>query len=1077
MSARQKGLFIAVAFALIAAGVTLFLLFRGGGARGAGGLSATKPDIGKPPPPPAMERAAGSGRARVEFADKRDPTRKAGEMEWASLEPLPERGWSLLTEPRAWWFGRDGRTIHIQAATGRIYRSEQGNEPESGRFEGGVLVRIYEPAPNGQPRTIDLEADRPSVLVFTPGALSFDLPKAEVSTRDRVEVSTADVEFAATGMLANLNQVEGRLESAEFDRGGEIRMVTDRSGPRAATSAVEPMADAAPAEPGAGTGAEDAASGAEPGAGVAGPPVAATDAGPAEPADRRAGRETLYRAVFTGQVRLKQDQRALAADALEIWARTVDNRLPAGAIAPVRLRSGEERSEAAGGGAAAAPAPPADESPALPSPVPSRDEDGVERATAAASIAASGGGVPSSLAPDRRETDLVLTWTGPLAIRPLAAAPAELSDGNDVALRFTADRAGAVTFSDEGAGVSGRCAWIGYGATTRDLVLSSPGPTALSLTTRDGKRAVAGRFQTNLGTGVSHIPGGGVFEDGERRITWSDQADLLFAAGDAGASRAAAGTLLEASFTGTVVARDRQSSISGDFLRAVLTPTTPKASVLTRLIVDGNAVAAGGEDERRGGRTGRIAADRLDLGLRPSPDGRESVPSVLSAEGSVAVRSGAMSFTARSLQAGLDRDANDPRKVVVTDLSAEGPVAFMDGERGVSAGADALRADAQRQTATLTGTAAFVQAGLGRISGPRIDLDGVRRTVDVPAAGTFHRAADPKARRTDRGRAFAGEVKATWTGSMHADDAAGTIECRGEVSAISGEGTATVDVLHGERLRIALTPGSADRQPSDPEAAGRQEPERRLLRAEVYGASEALPATGGGAAMAERRRYVTGPGEGERRLEQFLRVSGGQIIYDAETQRVTVPGRGEAAVYAGERTGEPRRGGATPDVRGASLFTWLGDMGMDLSSGVLTMRRSVTLYHRPLNDDPATRIECEWLEATLRGTGVDTAVAAAGAEAGAATTAEGLASARGAQLVKAMARGAVYVESGPRKLIADLLSYDAVEGTSEASAAANNRISIFDDTRGTSVTARRMFWDMVRDRIEVKEPSPIAVPR
>src|SRR5262249_46340352 len=151
------------------------------------------------------------------------------------------------------------------------------------------------------------------------------------------------------------------------------------------------------------------------------------------------------------------------------------------------------------------------------------------------------------------------------------------------------------------------------------------------------------------------------------------------------------------------------------------------------------------------------------------------------------------------------------------------------------------------------------------------------------------------------------EVKASWASSMHFSDIDGVIDCRGDVTAISGENTLTVDALQGDRLKISLTPG----EPAPAaDAPARERPqgqgERQLLLGEGFAAPDGPDgAAPPGPAIAERRRYSalpdgTAPGQNQKKLDQFLRVSGAHIAFDAPRQLVSVPGKGEAAVYAGE---------------------------------------------------------------------------------------------------------------------------------------------------------------------------------
>ncbi|MBC7835960.1 MAG: hypothetical protein H7Y88_12805 [Phycisphaerales bacterium] len=227
ISPRTAGLLLAVAFALIGAGVVLFMLVRGGVR--IGGVSPAPSDIGVPIRRPETGKPGATGmqaaqQTRVQFADRRDPSRVASELEWEALEPL-ERGRSNVTEPRAWLYPKDGRIIYMKAAHGLVYMPEQGKEPESGSFAGGVVIKLFAPpaaGPDGQPGYIDPEADRPEVLFFS-DTLKFDTALGSVTTSDAITVVTADAEFKAKGLRINFNQVRDRIELAETDGDNSLR--------------------------------------------------------------------------------------------------------------------------------------------------------------------------------------------------------------------------------------------------------------------------------------------------------------------------------------------------------------------------------------------------------------------------------------------------------------------------------------------------------------------------------------------------------------------------------------------------------------------------------------------------------------------------------------------------------------------------------------------------------------------------------------------------------------------------------------------------------------------------------------
>lgn len=1020
ISRKNAGLLLALAFSLIAAGVVLFFLVMNR-SKDDGGVAAAPPDLGSPPElPPAVTpgatglgAVAATGRARLQFVDRNDPSRVAGEMEWVSLEPLEQRGRSMITEPRFWIYPENGWTIYIRAEQARVFQPDQQSQPESGRLERNVIVAGYPPGDDGQRVVINPETDRPAFLLTT-DSLNFDTPIGEISTVEPWRVSTAEVEAEGIGLRVQVNELRERLELLEVDRGGTIRY--SRAAPRspgaAARKADEPAAPAelAAAEPAAET---------------------ATPAGLPK-------KEDLYHAIFADGVRITQRARTLSGDNLALWVRLLDGALPDGAVPSGRRADAARHASPS----SSAPASHAGAAPAL----------AAAAAAAALQPEPEGADFPSP-ASAFGEDDIVLTWKGTLVVRPIEVAPDELQGGNHLALRVTADKTGHVAFADDQTGITGRCVWVGYRVTTQDLTLAGPGPAAVTVSTNDGKSVQVGRMQLNLGSGVGFIPGAGVLSEAQRRITWTDQSDLQFEVKDG----ALTGALREASFSGNVQARVPEGgTVTGDFLRAVFTSTQRRATALARLIVEGRAVADGGQD-------GALSADKLDLLFQVPEDGRagDPEPRVLTAVGNVRAVRGENSLagefveaTLRPVRAGdADADSEAIRKVAVEDVRALGGVRLR-GERGLEAQTEELFVNVPRQTGRLAGRGSFIGQGGDRVYGSNIELDGRESVMNVIGEGKFVHQADGRA----------GPLTATWTRSMSFNDRSGVVECHGDVVASTDPAGLKVELTRGEHLRLEFTPAPEDAgslAAMEKGAAPAPEQKRELLRAEVSGDGE-------NDALVESRTYVRDADDPEgRRLVQFVRLTGGRIIADDTAGTLSVPGAGRAAIYDGRATSDRgemvarQRGDLVSgrSFRGSALFIWKGAMSMDRSSGLLRLRRAVQMVHRPLDGGPPATMECERLDATF-----------------AVPRTRGEAEGAGTELTRATARDAVYVESGGRKMLADQVEYDAAASIAEATADEGNRVTLYDDTRATPVTARSLIWNLATDRITVREPTPIVTP-
>lgn len=996
---RKAALALAIAFAAISAGVVLYFV-ASSRSSGESTVAAAPPTIDQAPPEAPPPSGPGQGAlssewARLQFVDKKDPTRIASEMEWQSLSPdEAQRGRSHISEPRFWIYAEDGHTIHVQSRQATVFMPDQQSEPESGRLDGAAIIRVFGPGPDGQRRAIDLEQDRPDLLIVTE-TISFDSALGEITMPSRCEIVLADGRVEVAHLRMNVSEARRRLELLEAGPGQIVYQLSNR---RSSDKRRESPAPGGPADA---------------------PTQQVADAGDQPPATPR---EDLYRATFTGRVAVRQASREITGDALDVWARLLDGSLPEGAFPNPRRD---------------------DSAPAEPAPQPTDPS--------ALPAVATNASAPET--PAAATEDVILTWGTSLVIRPLSSTPTELSGNNHIALRFTADTTGNVAFADNEAGIAGSCVWAGLAVSTQDLTLSGPGPTAVRIKTRGGQEMIVPRLDLNLLSGVGVIRGAGVMHDGDRRLTWAEQGDLLFAT----RRGMMTGSLREAAFRGNVTARDERSQLSGDLFRATFVPT-PGASddaekvVLASLLIDGNA--AGSNDE------GSIRAERIDVAFDTAPDG-DPQPKVVTATGKVRARNDEAELQAGMVEATLAPDERGD--LMVTSLEAQGAVALESEKEGISATADHLWYDGMRQAARLTSRNDDEPASVAHkgsvVSSRIIELDAAARRLVVPGPGTFEH--EPVAGKTS-GPLGTTSFAASWTDSMTADNAAGIVECIGGVEVVTDVKQPQVYRAAASYLRLEFEPAT---EPAPAESAEAPR-ERRLLRAELASSDEANPA------LVESRTYASASAaSGERRLEQFFRLTGERIIADdtAGTGAViSVPGPGRAAVYDGRAaesalaaeavSASPAAPFRDREFRGSALFTWNGSMDLNRKTDLLTMRRGVRLVHLPLADDPATTLECERLLAKLLfKTSGDNANASA-------------------DLVRADATGAVYVESATRRLMADGVLYDASRRLVEATASEGNRVTLYDDSRATVTSAARLRWDLAADRIEVEKPSPVIAP-
>mgnify|MGYP001413883275 FL=1 len=130
--------------------------------------------------------------------------------------------------------------------------------------------------------------------------------------------------------------------------------------------------------------------------------------------------------------------------------------------------------------------------------------------------------------------------------------------------------------------------------------------------------------------------------------------------------------------------------------------------------------------------------------------------------------------------------------------------------------------------------------------------------------------------------------------------------------------------------------------------------------------------------------------------------------------------------------------------------------------GLATVRGGVKLDHAPIESADKAELESEKLVVRFRD-----------AES---FNERGMRMVRG-QFMGATASGAVWERSIGKEITSDQLEYDGVARTIEAIASEGNLAQMFDPKNPTPMTARRIFWDLVKDRVEIKDAGTITIPR
>lgn len=1005
-STRTTGLVIAVVMGLASAAVIGYFVVFGKSGRQTGAAllpGELPPDIRAVPKGVAGASGAavqGGRGLSAQFASKSDPTRMAGRINSESLDPLEGKRYHA-TKPESFVYMKDGRTVHIRSDSGRLYMPQgSAAQPDSGTLNGNVVIGLYEVRADG--KEIKPGTDAPA-LTLTTGSLTFDLTAGEVTIPERFVIQGEVADFAGTGLVLQLNQTQERAEYVRIAKSEPLRL---RPGAGKKSEAKKPVAASA--------GGKGAAAGKTAG----GPP---SEPKPAPP-------ETFYHTVLQGGVTVTRSGQRIASEALELWTHLVDNQLPPNAIA-------------SGGTGTKAPARDA---------APSGEAKPVAKTDAGAVT-----GSPSAVAQvvEKRETDeVVITWAGPLEMRPVEQRPQPLAK-DDVAVKFTSPVSGKVEFSEESSGAGGYASAVEYGATSRNLTLAGDGPGTVRLRSPEAGEAIVGNVRINLGTGITHIEGAGELQalasgdkDGgkDRSIRWGEQADFQFVTENGEMSD----VLKTATISGAVSATDGKASLKGDFLNAEFS-RAGSSSVLKRLVVQDGVVADDGKESS-------IACSHLDVAFA-ARDGKpeQSDPSRVTARGNVLAKRSDSRLRAGLVDADLVRD--EKGDTVVKEVMARDEVRF-DRTDGVWARAEELHADALQQIVDLTGEDSAVGKETTSVNARQIRLDGGEQTMTVFGAGTFEHEEIKDGMKTG------GTATARWTKEMVFSDKSGVLDCRGDIEAVLTPDELSKRVLKSERLRLELTPGDKAVSLAG-EGAPIEGADRRVLRAIATG-GENEDENGAPASVESTRYQARAPGQTGRLIAESLHIEGHRILADDVEGTVTVPEKGRLIVVDKRTQDEDKNDAAKSAIgqdlgaKGTAVFYWQGDFRLDRRAGTATMRRQVQLLHKSLKDD-VSRLESEELTAYFR-------------ELSPANAAEGDVQ---AQLLRVVASGAVWAKNAGKEMIADRAEYDAISRVLKAFASANNDVTLYDPAQTTPITAQELTWDLAKDRIVVDRPGTMVVPK
>lgn len=938
------------------------------------------------------------------LVDRENPGRLAGVIEADRLDPVGG-GERLLTNPRAWLYPQDGRAVLVTADRARLLMP-LNETPESGTLEGDVRVRVFTSDTPGVPPD---DTSNPVLVAEFRDPVRFERRYMRLSTAGAFTVESDRLRFAGEEMTVMLNEVRRRLESLDVARGGRLEIAvgpTDRPDPTPASDGHAPQTPR---------------------------PEAPAPAGPVDPVEPPAPRFDLYRTLLDDAVVATLGETRVESDRLELFTRLTDNALPDDAIARVAFarstpREDQPRVVPPDPDRTLLPNPdtaPEVEGP-LPPPTTTTNEPDPEPDAEPAPE-------PAPRAPADR---LILTWTGPMSIRPIDADASDALAADDAAMILHADDGASVRITDEHAGVRGNAHTVAYYA-TRARLRMDPAPAPPDGPAEPVRLAMAdtgeGRFaalEADLRTGRIDLPGPGRLRTKDAVLEWSDQALLALAVNEADELT---DRLTHAEFAGAVDALADDGRVLAEALSVDFAEVDGRSALSAAVITRGSIEA----DAPDAANARALAADLIHADFRPAP-GRAD-PARVEASGSVRARADGADLTADHAVADFEPD--DAGRAALRAAHASGAVRY-DAADDTHAAGDELAVDALNETLRLTGPEAFVAQGDSTVHGADINLDARARRMTVAGAGRFEHVL------RDAEGLPAGRVLARWSESMRFDDAPGRLAALGEVSVVSTPDAFTRDTLSAHRVEVELTPAPT-RDAIDAKPARRE-----LEIARAYGHER--PAT------VETRRYD--PDDPER-VTGLLYLEGDQVVADARAQTLRVPGAGTLLVMdrrPEDAAPEPRAPDADPAPLGPGLtrFTWRGAFDLDRAAGVAVMDDRVMVRHKTIGPPGNAAPQIAELQTDLL----------------TATFSESDAAGNPFALRAADARGTVIFHASGRTLRADGARYEAASGVLHALALPGRLVELTEPGRPAPLGARSITWDLARDRIEINRPSPVTLP-
>ncbi|MEO0966323.1 MAG: hypothetical protein AAFY08_14535 [Planctomycetota bacterium] len=443
----------------------------------------------------------------------------------------------------------------------------------------------------------------------------------------------------------------------------------------------------------------------------------------------------------------------------------------------------------------------------------------------------------------------------------------------------------------------------------------------------------------------------------------------------------------------------------------------------------------------------------------------------------------------------------------ITSLTAAGRVDLELLDQNLALAGDRLVVDADDDQAELFGDpldpdrwATATQTddrGPSTLAGPQLVFRQADRSARVPGPGTLTTPL-PTDQSPDRQIAKSpSQLAVAWQRGMAFFDTAGQAHFIGNVTATTQQPNATSQ-LTADDLRLNFTPYTdehtaidpntpqANREPSD--RLGPQPPNRDIAKSpnqqrQLLTASATSPAGDTPPAFT----YAARDPDTDQLLTR-LTLQGDALNLDntnADQPTLTVPSPGRLLLedYRPNAASEPREDAGPTDPlaafsgRGATLILFNDTLLLTAGPNTLDANGNVQLVHQPADSkDPnrATQLDTQRLVVDLADR-ADLGPMFTNSAADQSPNRE-IAKSPNVEVDQIDAHGAVRIVDGTRRVNTDHLRYTARDNTAWLWADPGRSTRVTDDRYPAGLSGQSIYWDLSRDRLELRRPGPGLLP-